>query len=78
MENKSILNINQYNENGLKEGVWREYYDVSKKDVFLEVNYSNGVTHGLCKIYYCDGYEDCRVLKQEGEIEGEEINFLWW
>ncbi len=70
--------INQYNENGLAEGIWREYYDVSKKDIFMEVIYSNGVMHGLCKLYYGDGCEDLRVLKADDDIEGEEINFEWW
>jgi len=69
---------NQYNENGLPEGIWREYYDISKKEVFLETTFSNGVPHGLCKIYYMDGVEDCRVLQQENVVEGEEINFRWW
>jgi len=66
---------NQYNENGLPEGVWRDYYDVSKQKVFTELNFCNGVAHGLAKAYHKNGSVQLISLLYEEIREGEMLAY---
>lgn len=74
--NKIIVkeNINRYNKDGKKEGVWREFYN--NGNIKEEKSYLNGKLHGFFKIYNEEGklldaikYENGEVNLKSNDIE---------
>ncbi len=45
--------MNQYNDNGLKESYWEEYY--INGELYYKGNYINGKQHGYFERYYDNG-----------------------
>ncbi|TSA35372.1 MAG: hypothetical protein D4R64_09890 [Porphyromonadaceae bacterium] len=66
--------INQTDNKGLKQGVWREYYD--NDNIRTEVNYKNGVLNGFYREYNLAGkmmvsrfYENGKLLEKNFDEE---------
>ena len=71
--NEIIINeqINRYNNNGAKEGTWKEFYDNGK--VKEEKNYIDGKLNGLFKIYNEEGklLETLNYINGQVDLSGE-------
>ncbi len=63
--------INRYDNNGLKTGVWKEYYESFR--VKKESNYKNDLLDGYYKEYYQNGSLRITLLYREGKLVQENL-----
>lgn len=47
--------LNTYNDQGLKSGTWKLYWDEEKTTPMSVINYDDGRETGVCKEYHCNG-----------------------
>jgi antitoxin component YwqK of YwqJK toxin-antitoxin module len=67
--------INQYNSNGLKHGLWRDWHHTG--ELWFELTYVNGVVEGVWRTWYKNGELMWVVYYVNGIQEGEDVEYRY-
>ncbi len=62
--------MNEYNNNGLKEGYWEHYW--SNGNLMYKGNYINNIRNGYCEIYEPNG-----KLSRKGYFVNNKLHGYW-
>jgi len=65
---KTILVMNGFNEEGLREGPWEKCW--GNGNLWYKRNYVNGKRHGICEQYNLNGNLDYKVNYVNGNFHG--------
>lgn len=62
--------MNQFNDKGLKDGPWEEYYTVGNGQLWRKGEYNNGELHGVWLVYSWKGHLDVKLEFNNGNQHG--------
>lgn len=68
--NIDIEQINQLDSNGLRQGLWRQWYDHEHKKLYWEGVYIKGNSHGIRREWYFNGKLSWEESYLNGSLHG--------